>query len=433
MAHLVFVAPPYLGHLNPMGALARELVRRGHRATYAGIADAEPLVTRDGSFGFAPVGKRSHPSGTLPKLVSRIQAASGLLGLPGVIRDVADQTEAYLRDLPPLLREIGADAIVCDGTEAAGGLVAEHLGLPVVTVANALPLMIPEPTVPPEFTPWRYDPSPWGVKRNQAGHRVADLLMGRLGRVIRDTAEEWRLGPRRTIASCLSPFAQISQIVPGLDYPRRELPEHFHYVGPIRDPAPGAPAGFALPPDDGRPLVYASLGTLFGGRIATFRRIAAAARAVDVRLVIAHGGRLGEREVAALPGASVHAFVPQDLVLADAKAAFLNCGLNTVMDALGRGVPIVALPIAFEQDAIAARFVHAGAGVRVGRWSRSARRLARALEQVLGAPSYREAAGRLAAEIGRGGGTLAAADIVEEVVRTGRPVTRADAARLRAA
>lgn len=414
-----------------MKALARELIRRGHRATFVGIADAEPLAAESG-IGFAVVGRESHPAGRLARILARMTSVTGIRGLTGIVRDVTETTAMLVRDLPPLLPAIGADAILCDGTEAAGGLVGAGLGLPVVTVSNALPLNR-EPGIPPPFLGWRHDPSIWGIERNRGGYRVADWIMRGHEAVITAAGDQWRLGPRRTVADCLSPLAQVSQTVAGLDFPRRELPAHFHHVGPLRDPAGGSTSGFSRPADDGRPLVYASLGTLGGGRLHTFRRIAEAARRLDVRLVVAHGGRLDERQAASLPGnPSVHAFVPQDEVLVSASGAILNCGLNTVVDALARSVPIVALPIAFEQDAIASRIAFSGVGRRVSRLGATAGRIARALDGVLREPSYRVAAGRLAGEIAGAGGVLAAADIVDEVLRTGRPVTREIAATLAA-
>ena len=411
-----------------MRALARELVRRGHRVTFVGMPDLEALVA-DGELGFRAVGSDTHPPGHLESMVRRMASIRGFVGLPAILRDVTAATAMLLRDAPGAIRDIGADAVLCDGTEAAGGLVAQHLGLPFVTVANALPLNR-EPGVPPPFTGWRYDPSRWGRERNLGGYRVADLMMRAQGRVIGEAAERWRLGTRRTIADCLSPLAQISQTVPGFDVPRRDLPDVFHHCGPLREPGRlGRPAGFSLPPDDGRPLAFASLGTLQGGRAGLFRRIAAAAERAGLRLVLAHGGRLGESAVASLPGRpSVNAFVPQPLVLAEASVAILNGGLNTVMDSLAAGVPVVAVPIAFEQGAIAARLVHAGAGRAVSPRFLTVGRLAREIGAVLAAPGYRAAAGRLAAEIASAGGVGRAADIVETVLRTGRPVTRSEVA-----
>lgn len=409
-----------------MMALARELVRRGHRATFLHMADAAPLVGGEGAgqeISFRPVGQGTHPPGTLAGIKHRMATIRAFWGLAGIIRDVASTTDMLCRDLPGALREIGADAVVADQSEAAGGLVAAHLGLPVVSVANALPLNR-EPGVPPPFTPWRYDPSHWGTERNLGGYRVSDLLMRAPSRVISGYATAWRIGERRTIEDCASRLAQVSQTVPGFDMPRIALPDVFHHVGPLRDPEGGDP-GFRLPEPDGRPLVYASLGTLQGGRVSIFRRIAEAARRLECRLVVAHGGALSTAQVATLPGRpAVHDFVPQDVVLRDASLAVLNGGLNTVMDALTHGVPVVAVPIAFEQGAIAARLERAGAGRAVSRRFLTAGRMERTMREVLATSSYRARSRELGREVARGRGVDGAADIVEIVARTSRPVTR---------
>jgi zeaxanthin glucosyltransferase len=419
LAHFAFIAPPFLGHLNPMLALADELVGRGHRATFLHQADVKTLVR---GHHLVPLGASTHPVGHLAGVLRRMARVNGFLGLGGIIRDVAAATDMLARELPGSCRALGIDMIVGDQTEAAAGLVGRHLGLPYVSVANALPLNR-EPDVPPPFTGWRYNPSDWGRERNRGGYRVSDLLMRRHARVISDYASRWRLGPLRMIEDCASPFAQISQTVPNFDFPRRALPPVFHHVGPLRrEPTSSS---FRMPARDGRPLVYASLGTLQGGRVSLFRRIAEAARRLDLQLVIAHGGGLDRRATASLPGnPAVYDFVPQEEVLRQAHLAVLHGGLNTVMDALAAAVPIVAIPIAFEQGAIAARLERAGAGTRVGRRFLTAGRLVRAMRDVLSTPSHALAAARLAGEVAAAGGVARAADIIETVLLTGRPVLR---------
>ena len=92
---------------------------------------------------------------------------------------------------------------------------------------------------------------------------------------------------------------QITQCVRGLDFPRQQLPPNFHYVGPLRGAEPAM--DFDLP-DDGRPLIFCSLGTLQGSRAALFRAVAKAVAGLDANLLIAHGGMLADRDVARLPG-----------------------------------------------------------------------------------------------------------------------------------
>ena len=101
------------------------------------------------------------------------------------------------------------------------------------------------------------------MRRNLGGWRVSDWLMRRVGGGIERNSERLGLPPRRRLEDCLSPRLQISQMVRSLDFPRRELPPTFHYIGPFRRAEPGA---FELPPGDGRPLVYCTLGTLQGSR-----------------------------------------------------------------------------------------------------------------------------------------------------------------------
>ncbi len=326
------------------------------------------------------------------------------------------------RELPAALREIGADLVVCDQVEAAGGLVAMHLGLPHVSLASALPINW-EAAVPPIFTPWRPAPSvlpaSWAVTRNRVGYRASAYLMRPIGSVVIEYADRWNLGPRRRVDHALSAFLQISQTVAGLEFSRKRLPPVFHYVGPIRGPAPLGPAL----PRDGRPLAYASLGSLQGGRFGLFRRFAEATERAGMQLVLTHAGGLTEAQVARLPGQPLaYDFLPQGPILREASVAILHGGLNTVLDACAAGVPVVVVPIAFEQGAIAARVEQAGVGIALPRWRLSAGSLADAVRRLRDEPGHRAAAGRLRDEIAGAGGVARAADLTETLLRTGQPV-----------
>lgn len=418
MSHLAFVAPPFRGHLDPMLALAGALRTRGHRVTVFGIADVDGIAARGGC-DFVALGRRSHPAGTLKSLSDRL-AAPGGLGLFRVMADMAAMTRMLCAELPVAFRAEQVDAVVADQLEPAGGLVAAHLGLAHVTVANALPIHR-EPAVPPPFTSWRYDPTPAGLKRNRGGYRVSDALMRPVTANIAREARVLGLPGRRSLEDCLSPLAEITQLVPALDFPRRQLAGHVHPCGPLRA-GTTEDAGIDLPAD-GRPLVFASLGSLQGGRAAVFRRIAQACAALDLTLVIAHGGRLDARQAARLPGRPiVRAFVPQRSLLHRADLLVTNGGLNTVLDGAAAGVPMLVIPIAFEQGAIGARVRHAGIGrVRAHRWPG---RLQPTIESLLADAVMERRARHVAEAVRSAGGAEAAADVIEAVLRTGRPVLR---------
>ncbi|MDB5669303.1 MAG: glycosyltransferase, family [Alphaproteobacteria bacterium] len=407
MAHLAVIAPPLAGHLAPLAVLGHKLVERGHRVTFVNQADAAGLI-RSESIGFVTVGAHSHPPRSLEQRIARMSRLNGPIGIRGLIRDVAAFTDMLCRELPARLHSIGADAVIADQMEPAGGLVADYLGLPLVSVASALPINR-EPGLPPPYLGWRFDDSPGGMRRNAGGWRVADWLMRPANAVISRHAAAFRLPPRRRAEDCLSPTLELAQAVAGLDFPRRELPAHFHYLGGFREETDES---FDWP-EDGRPLAFCSLGTLQGGRAGIFRRVAKACQGLGLRLVIAHGGRLSDGEVGDLPGDTiVRDFVPQRAVLARSSVAISHCGLNTVVDALACGVPILGLPLAFEQPATAARLAYCGAGLVLSHRAGS-RRIRRSLEALLGDSRHSVAAGRIQDEIARAGGAGRAADLIE--------------------
>ena len=90
---------------------------------------------------------------------------------------------------------------------------------------------------------------------------------------------------------------------------------------------------------------------------------------------------------------------------------------NTVLDALAAGVPLVVVPLAFEQGAIAARIERSGAGIVIPRRRLTATSVAEALQRVLSVPSYRQRAEALQAEIAVAGGVERAADLIEQATR----------------
>ncbi len=405
MTHFAFIAPPLRGHYKPLSHLAAELIARGHRASFIHHPDAEHLVEAEGA-RFEPIGAAAAPVASWTRPMAKIR---GLIGLGGMMQGMVRFTDMFCREAPAVLKRIGAEALIVDQLEAGGGLVAEHLGLPFASVADTMPINR-EPGVPPPYVGWRYDGSEKGVKRNLGGWRVSDLLMRGVGKAIERNARMLGVPARRRLEDCFSPRLQISQMVPGIDFPRKELPASFHYTGPFRRGPAGA---FELPGGDNRPLVYCTLGTLQGSRVGIFRKVAEACARLDLRLLITQGG-LGQVSPAErLPGDPlVYDWVPQEAVLAHADIVVCHGGINTVLEPLAAGLPMVVMPLAFEQSAIAARMEHAGVA-KVLSFRSSARRIAEAIAEVRETPSYRERARAVRQEMRAAGGVARAADLIE--------------------
>jgi zeaxanthin glucosyltransferase len=415
MSHFAFIAPAYPSHYSALAAIAHILIERGHKVTFFHQADAAGLL-KDPRIGFVALGAMTHPPGSLDKSLRRAASPGGPLGLKRVIDDLAQTTDMLCRDLPRALEIAGVDALVCDQMEAAGGLVAEAMGLPYVSVACALPVNR-EPGIPLPVMPWAYSQESGAERLYETSTRIYDLFMGSHRRVIERHSRAFGIPLRGALHECLSPLAQISQTVQAFDFPRRSLPAEFHHVGPLRSSRPEK--GFDIPISPNRPFVFASLGTLQGQRYGVFRRIAEACERLDAQLLIAHCGGLSQNQAEALRRAGkvwMIDFAPQQAVLARADAVVSHAGLNTVMDAFVAGTPILALPIAFDQPGVASRVVYSGAGLKAAIRLSTAKQLCARLDQVISEPSYRGNAQRLGDDVRLAGGAGRAAEIVESVV-----------------
>lgn len=414
MTHFGIICPPVSGHIHPFGALSRELIGRGHRVTCLQMVDLEEKI-RDEELGFEPIGLSDHPRGSLPASLAQLGRLKGLAALRFTIRAVARTSVMICRDAPDAIRRAGIDALLVDQMEPAGGAVAEHLRVPFITVCNALALNR-DPIVPPPFTPWAYHASPWARARNAIGYAVSDWLTHPVAAVVAEYRAKWRLPVLRSPDDSFSTLAQICQMPRELDFPRTALPECFHYVGPLRR-ARAKPVPFPWERLDGRPIVYASLGTLQNSREPLFRCFAEACRDLEVQLVISHGGGLTEQQASALPGNPlVVSYAPQEDVLARAHLTLTHAGLNTVLDSLRHGVPLITAPITYEQPAIARRVEWAGVGRTMSMSSINPTRLRHAIKHVLADGGFRAAADRMREAMIAAAGVKRAATLVESII-----------------
>jgi len=418
MAHIALVSPPLRGHMDPMNALGEELARRRHRVTWFVEPEASGMVApalRDVALPLAP------EAGAFARLAERGGERGGTTGARGAVHAMAARCEALCGILPEAFSRAGVDAIICDQTEPAGALAAMACGLPHASVAAALPLNR-EPGVPPPYVDWAHRADGSRDWLYRGGHRVTDILMRPLSRAIRARALAFGLKGMETLEDTFSADLQLLQIPRALDFPRRALPAAAHHVGPLRrredDPFDFAANGFA---DDGRPLAFCSLGSLQGGRFDLFERFAAALSQAGLRPVIAHGGRLSSADAARLPGDPiVAAFLPQRAVLARCRLAATHGGMNTVIDALAAGAPLVVTPLAYEQGAIAARVGASGAGLVVK--PRGARGLLqKACRALLDDPSFAANARRIADDIASAGGVARAGQLVDAWLSAAAP------------
>jgi MGT family glycosyltransferase len=137
-----------------------------------------------------------------------------------------------------------------------------------------------------------------------------------------------------------------------------------------------------------------------------------------VQLVIPLGSKINPEAVQRLPGSPlVVEYAPQVEVIAKASLTITHGGLNTVLDSLSHGVPLIAIPITYEQPGNAARIKWTGTGEVIPLSSLSIPRLRATIGQVLTEDFYLNNALKLKRSLESAGGVKRAADIVEQSIK----------------
>lgn len=422
MAHYGLVCPPMHGHMHPMFSLGRELLRRGHQVTAVCLPDAEAKA-RAARLEFAPIGADEYPPGRIQENAERLGKMSGPRGLHFTVSLLRNEAKVHLRDVPGELKRLKIDGLLVDQVSPAAGSGAEAAGIPFVTVCNAL-MLDQEPGVPPMPTHWSYRPVWWARMRNRIGFQLLQLITHGVWRDVNSFRAAHGLPKHRTPQDWSSKLATVAQVPAEFDFPRRHLPETFHYAGPFQDPEAREPMPFPFEQLDGRPLIYASMGTLQNRVAEIFRCIATACSGIQAQVVLALGGA-DPASLGRLPGSPIVVkYAPQLQLLQRASLTITHAGLNTVMESLACGVPMVAIPITNDQPGAAARIEWIGAGERIHPDRLTVDRLRAAVQRVLTTPSYRMQAARLQQAIASAGGVRRAADVVEAATQTRGPVLR---------
>jgi zeaxanthin glucosyltransferase len=414
MPHFGVICPPVTGHINPVAAIGRALIRRGHQVTLFHVQDIECKAHSEG-MQFAALGQRDFPTGKLAQSVLQLSNLSGKAALDYSVECACTLSNLILRDGPTAMEQGKLDAVLVDQNEPAGGSVAEYLRIPFLSVCTSLPLNR-EPLIPPPFVGWGFRNSTLAKARNRIGYSIADRLIAPIQAVLNRYRKGWGLRQIQGPDDTFSQIASIAQLPREFDFPRDRLSPTFHYLGPWFDDKSSSGVAFPFEKLDGRPIVYGSIGTLQSRNSGYFRIMAEACAGLDVQLVLSLGHGTGEAALD-LPGNPIVVnYAPQLELLERAAVTITHAGMNTMQQSLHFGVPAIAIPLAHDQPAIAARLSWTGAGIVIPPALLTPSRLRAAVQALLPESSmFRARAGALRESIRKSGGVERAADIAEHL------------------
>lgn len=396
MTKAIFYNIPASGHVNPTLPVVSELIAAGEQVIYYAAGEHRPQVEAAGAV-FRPYhgvpDDYFHATG-----LDGSRPPSTALTLARTTRDV----------LPELLEQAKADKpdyVIYDSMCPWGQLAAQALAVPSVSSSTFM-----------VFTPSLVLRSPAmfgllaGTLRGLPDLRRYFKLMGGLARQhgLRP------IGYPEIFA--LPADLMINYTAAVLQPGARRLGRRIRFVGPSIGSRAAEPQ-FPFDLLDDRPLVYVSLGTVNNRNPAFFRAAIAAYRQAPLQVVMSIGRNIDQAALGEIPAnVIVREKVPQ-LALLERAAVFVNhAGMNSVQEALCRGVPLITVPQSPEQAVIAKRVARLGAGVMLAGNGLTPGKLRSATERVLAEENYPATARRLSGAICQAGGyRRAAADILAAV------------------
>jgi UDP:flavonoid glycosyltransferase YjiC (YdhE family) len=272
--------------------------------------------------------------------------------------------ERSATDVAALARRWRPDLIVHETTEYGGSLAAEMLGLPSAALQVASPTSMSD-----------------GVLAEVAV--ALDEVRPRLGL----PPDPGLAALRDEVVICFAP--------PALHDPTFQLPAG------LRSFHPGSTPASSLPPDAvaglgvDRPLVYATLGTVFNDpthELPFFPSVLEGLGDAPVDLLIVVGPNVDPASLAGQrSGLRVVSYVPQRAVLDRCAVVICHGGYGTLLDAVDAAVPLLVVPFGADQPVNAATVRRLAIGTVVEEESLSPRTIRDAVDSLLrpGAPHRR--------------------------------------------
>ena len=159
--------------------------------------------------------------------------------------------------------------------------------------------------------------------------------------------------------------------------------KQFKFIGPSLDgraaQAKDARLDDELNRGGGRPVIYASLGTIFNTFMPFYRTVVAAFGDRDVTVVLSVGRDFDKAKLGRVPrNILIHQSVVQLAVLEKADLFITHGGMNSVNEALYYKVPMVVVPKADDQPTVGAGIAELGLGTVVSRRKINGQTLGRA-------------------------------------------------------
>ncbi|MEK3710604.1 macrolide family glycosyltransferase [Bacillus sp. FSL K6-1005] len=382
--HISIINIPAYGHVNPTLALVEKLCEKGHRVTYATTEEFAASVQQAGAEALIYHTSLNIDPKQIREMIEKNETPISLL----------KESLSILPQLEDLYQNDHPDLIIYDFIALAGKLFADKLHIPVIKLCSS------------------YAQN----ESFQLGSEDMLLKMKEAEAEFKAYLEQEQL-PAVSFEQLAVPEALNIVFMPkSFQIQHETFDDRFCFVGPSLGKRPEQES-LEIEKGDG-PLMLISLGTAFNAWPQFYKMCIEAFRNSSWQAIMSVGKTIDPESLNEIPANfTIRQSVPQLEVLAKADLFISHGGMNSTMEAMNAGVPLVVIPQMYEQELTAKRVDELGLGVYLPKEEVTVSRLQEAVQAVSGDQEVLSRVKNMQKDVKEAGGAERAAAEIEAFIK----------------
>lgn len=391
MAKFVFIVPPLTGHVNPTLSIGATLLERGHEVAWISLDKNLSSKLPEGGelllIQYDQTDEEKREGENYLDIISK-KVVYGIDSIKFLYEDVLIPLNRHCYNgIIPLLKEYQPDLVIGDHQLFAASIAAKKLGLPYATTVTA-PAAIKIMSELPKVHEWE--------------EKQIIALQQELG-----VTENRALDSSDLLTLVLTSNYFFGEM---------ELTSNYQFTGPVlTERRISCEFDWEKLNSSTKKKILVSIGTTFDHdhKKAFFQKVVDAFKNEDMTVVVVSDPELFDQWP---ENFMVYQQVPQLDLLPHLDGVVCHGGHNTVSEALSNGLPLVVIPIAYDQSHVAGRVVRTGAGERLNFNRFKSHHLNEAVKNILTNPEYKKAAETVRESFIEAGGSATAANLLEQAL-----------------
>ncbi|WP_339180996.1 macrolide family glycosyltransferase [Bacillus sp. FSL R5-0560] len=382
--HISIINIPAYGHVNPTLALVEKLCEKGHRVTYATTEEFAASVQQAGAEALIYHTSLNIDPKQIREMIEKNETPISLL----------KESLSILPQLEDLYQNDHPDLIIYDFIALAGKLFADKLHIPVIKLCSS------------------YAQN----ESFQLGSEDMLLKMKEAEAEFKAYLEQEQL-PAVSFEQLAVPEALNIVFMPkSFQIQHETFDDRFCFVGPSLGKRTEQES-LEIEKGNG-PLMLISLGTAFNAWPEFYKMCIEAFRNSSWQVIMSVGKTIDPESLDEIPANfTIRQSVPQLEVLAKADLFISHGGMNSTMEAMNAGVPLVVIPQMYEQELTAKRVDELGLGVYLPKEEVTVSRLQEAVQAVSGDQEVLSRVKNVQKDVKEAGGAERAAAEIEAFIK----------------